>query len=171
MLGHHRPNTEMSAECSQQTERLGYGSLGSGTFKAQDAYAHGIASVRICRPERAWHRNCPQLVEQPTSGDGSPIMIQPLCRSQWPTCPSNGCAHSSLNVTPRDQRPGSWYGVHPRLAGTARTVLDGLVGDGVLRQVGAHHVRLDLHLPKTSERPIRSCQRHGQRRRCFAGSD
>ncbi len=29
---------------------------------------------------------------------------------------------------------------------TARTVLDGLVRDGVLRQVRAHHVRLDLNL-------------------------
>ena len=48
-------------------------------------------------------------------------------------------------------------------AATARTVLDGLVRDGVLRQVCAHHVRLDFNLPAN---PSTACQ---ELARCFRG--
>ena len=48
-------------------------------------------------------------------------------------------------------------------AATARTVLDGLVRDGVLRQVRAHHVRLDFNLPAN---PSTACQ---ELPRCFRG--
>lgn len=84
--------------------------------------------------------------------------LHPFRSGTWPLSSIFACRHSP-GIPPQRRKPPLLERDEPRGVGGADAglaVLDGLVGDGVLRQVAADHVRLDLDLQQKWQR---GCQR------------